>query len=477
MTSSPEQILHDFVLRYGPPAGERGPELFVQEVLGVEEIDPWQLEVLRAFGRGERRISIRSCHGPGKTALLAWCVLYMLLFRFPQKTVATAPTRGQLFDALYSEVGKWFNKLPLEVQGLYIVKADRIELAAAPDESFFSVRTARRESPEALQGVHSDHVLLIGDEASGIDEAIFEASIGSMSGHNATTILASNPVRTSGFFWKTHMDPEVTAMWHTFQISAHDSPRVSQEFIDDVAARYGTESNAYRVRVLGEFPAADDDTVIGYELVASAQQRDITPPPDTRPVWGLDVARFGDDLSVLCQRTGNREDWCREWKKLDTMQVTGRVKQIWDETMPHERPKEIMVDSIGLGSGVLDRLRELGLPARGVNVSETASTKDKYRRLRDELWWSAREWFAGRVCQITTPELAYELVIPRYDVASDGKIVIESKGDMKKRGHRSPNYADAFIMTFAGSAATMVHGRNQSTGWDEPLQRNLRSVV
>jgi hypothetical protein len=469
-----QEILRRFHERYGPTAGKDGPVLFVREVLGAEP-DEWQVEVLEAFGARERLISIRSCHGPGKTALLAWCVLYMLLFRFPQKTVATAPTRGQLFDALYSEVGKWFTKLDPSLQALYHVKSDRIELLAAPDESFFSCRTARRESPEALQGIHSDNVLLIGDEASGIFEQIFEAAIGSMSGEYATTILASNPVRTSGFFFDTHH--KLADMWHTVAISGFDSDRVSDAFIHDVARRYGEDSNAYRVRVLGEFPKADDDTIIPFELVESARDRDIKANPDSTRVWGLDVARFGDDKSVLCERQLHTENWCKEWKALDTMQLVGRVVHLWESTMPSDRPSEIMVDVIGLGAGVLDRLRELGLPARGVNVSESASSKDKYANLRSELWFLAREWLSGRDCHLTTDELARELVMPRYDVMSSGKVMAESKKDMKKRGHKSPNYADAFIMTFAGSAATMVHGRKQNTSWGEPLRRKLKGVV
>lgn len=468
------EILRQFLTRYGPKAGAGGPELFVREVFKAEP-DVWQQEVLAAFGGRERLISIRSCHGPGKTALLAWCVLYMLLFRFPQKTVATAPTRGQLFDALYSEVGKWFNKLPPELQALYNVKADRIEFIPAPDESFFSCRTARRESPEALQGVHSDNVLLIGDEASGIDEQIFEAAIGSMSGEHAQTILASNPVRTSGLFFDTHH--KLADVWHTVAISGFDSARVSEQFIVDVARRYGEDSNAYRVRVLGEFPKADDDTIIPFELVEAARDRDVLAFPDATRVWGLDVARFGDDKSVLCERQVNVENWCKEWRDLDTMQLVGRVMHLWESTMPSQRPKEIMVDVIGLGAGVLDRLRELGLPARGVNVSEAASSKDKYANLRSELWFLAREWLAARDCHLHTDELGRELVMPTYDVMSSGKVMAESKKDMKKRGHKSPNYADAFIMTLAGSSATMIHGRRAGTSWAEPLQRNLRSVV
>ena len=470
-------VLEDFIDAYGPAAGEQGPELFVTEVLGVTEIDAWQIDVLRAFGRGERRISIRSCHGPGKTALLAWCVLYMLVFRFPQKTVATAPTRGQLFDALYSEVGKWFGRLPDTIKDFYDVKSDRMELKAASDESFFSVRTARRESPEALQGVHSDHVLLIADEASGVDEAIFEAAIGSMSGHNATTILASNPVRSSGFFFDTHH--KLKHMWHTTHISGFDSHRVTQDFIEDVAARYGEDSNAYRVRVLGAFPKADDDTVIPFELVEAAGNRDIVRPKDAKVVWGLDVGRFGDDSSVLLQRSAYSVDWEKTYKNLDLMALVGRVKHEYDTLLPSEQPKEILVDVIGLGAGVVDRLRELELPVRGINVSESASMSETYLNQRAELWFKGREWLGQRSCHIPTTleQLKQELVIPTFKYTSSAKIQIESKADMKKRGHKSPNHADAFMLTFASNAVTAIMGRKGRADWNKPIRRNLKCIV
>jgi hypothetical protein len=483
MTPTPEQILLEFIQSFGPPAGETGPELFVEEVLGVVPdengiggIDPWQRQILRDFGRGERRISIRSCHGPGKTAVVAWCVLYMLLFRFPQKTVATAPTRGQLFDALFAEVMTWFTKLPAALQERYDTKSDRIELKGAPDESFFSARTARRESPEALQGVHSDHVLLVADEASGVDEKIFEAAVGSMSGENATTILASNPTKTSGFFFDTHH--KLAHMWKTYHISAADSPRVTDDFAHDVAARYGEDSNAYRVRVLGEFPKADDDTIIPFHLVEAAAERDIERLPDATVVWGLDVARFGDDRSVLLQRSARAVEWAEEFKQLDTMALVGRIKHRYDSILPPDRPHEILVDVIGVGAGVLDRLRELSLPARGVNVSESASMNEAYLNLRAELWFMAREWLEERTCRIepSLHQLRSELVVPRYEYTSNGKIKAESKGDIKKRGHKSPNYADAFVLTFASNAVRARYGKKASRN-GEPIRRNLPGIV
>jgi hypothetical protein len=480
-----QQVLLEFVSRYGPLAGETGPERFVGEVLGVVPdpetgvggIDPWQRGILRAYGRGERRISIRSCHGPGKTAVTSWLVLYQLLFRFPQKTVATAPTRGQLFDALFSEVMAWFTKLPEPLQKLYETKSDRISLKAAPDESFFSARTARRESPEALQGVHSDHVLLIADEASGVEEAIFEAAVGSMSGHNATTVLASNPTKTSGFFFDTHH--KLKDMWYTVHVSAADSPRVTDDFVNDVARRYGEDSSAYRVRVLGEFPKADDDTIIPFELVESAAMREITVPENQRVIWGLDVARFGDDVSALCQRSQFSADWVEEYKALDLMELVGRVHHKYNNLLPSEQPQEILVDVIGLGAGVVDRLRELGLPCRGINVSESASMKEAYMNLRAELWFKAREWLEERSCTFADglEPLRRELVIPRYTFTSGGKIQAESKAEMKKRGHKSPNHADAFVLTFASGALKARYGRKGSVAWDEPVIRNLPGIV
>ena len=143
---------------------------------------------------------------------------------------------------------------------LLTVKSDRVELMAAPSEAFISARTSRAETPEALAGVHSENVLLVVDEASGVPEKVFEAAAGSMSGHSATTILLSNPTRSSGTFFESQT--RMASSWWTRRWSCVDSPLVSDEFVDEMRARYGEDSNAFRIRVLGEFPMADDDTII-----------------------------------------------------------------------------------------------------------------------------------------------------------------------------------------------------------------------
>ena len=181
------------VARYGTT--EDGPVLFVREILGATP-EPYQEDLLRAVGRGERKISVRSGHGTGKSTALSWSMLWFCLFRFPNKVVVTAPTTAQLYDALFAELKRWIGELPQALQILLEVKADRVELIAAPSEAFISARTSRAEQPEALAGVHSDNVMLVVDEASGVPEQVFEAASGSMSGHNATTILAGNPTRS-----------------------------------------------------------------------------------------------------------------------------------------------------------------------------------------------------------------------------------------------------------------------------------------
>lgn len=453
--------------------------LLVREVLGADP-DEKQEEILRAVCQGERRIAVRSGHGVGKSTVLAWCIICHLLTRFPQKCVCTAPTSSQLYDALAAETKSWLKKLPpamIEGPGRLIdIKVDSVVLAGAPDESFVSFRTSRPETPEALAGVHSENVLLIGDEASGIPEQVFEAAIGSMSGHSATTVLAGNPVRTSGTFFDVFNKPEVAAHWRRIHISCVGHPRVIPDFVADVARKYGEDSNAYRVRVLGEFPKADDDTVIPFELAEAARSRDVQ-PTRARPIWGLDVARFGSDRSALCVRRGNTQVGAVQWwQGIDTMQVAGRVKAKWDETPEKERPETICVDVIGYGAGVCDRLAELGLPALGINVAESPALGDKYRNLRSELWFAGREWLEKRDCRIDDAELSGELVKPKYSLMSNGKMQVESKDEMKKRGLRSPDLADAFLLTFAAPATTALHG-GRGTSWAEPIKRLIKGIV
>lgn len=487
--------LVEFVQRYGPQAGEFAPEKFVREVLGVEP-DVWQVEVLRAYGRGERRVSVASCHGPGKTAVVAWIILLQILTRFPQKTVATAPTAGQLYDGLLAEVKHWLGYLAPALQDLFEVKSDRIDLRAAPASSFFSARTSREEKPEALQGVHSEHVLLVVDEGSGVHDKIYEAAAGSMSGETATTIILSNPVRTGGFFYDTHH--KLRDMWFTVRVAAaHAVPeadrepgvfystRVSADFVEDMRRRYGVDSNAYRVRVLGLFPRSDDDTLIPFELAESATRRDVWEDPFTERVWALDVARFGGARSVLVERTRRKARVLAVYRNLDLMQLCGRVKAAWDDTVPSRRPFEILVDVIGIGAGVVDRLRELKLPVRGINVSEAPAIRDRYRNLRTELWVRAKEWLDKRDVAIdpvipngtTDDDFVLELTTIRYNFTSAGKQFVESKADMKKRGFPSPDIGDAFVLTFASDVGTIIHGSSAKGGWSTPIRRNLKGIV
>lgn len=449
---------------------------FVREVLAAEP-DVWQLEALAAYNRREPLISIVSGHGVGKTTFLAWCIVHHLLFRLPQKCVATAPTAPQLFDALFAEVKTWIGRLPEHVQSLLDVKSERVELIAARSESFFSIRTARADQPEALAGVHSEYVLLIADEASGIPEPIFEAAAGSMSGHNAMTILTGNPVRTSGLFFDTHH--KLKDMWWTLRVSCLDSVRVSEAYVADMARRYGRDSNAFRVRVLGLFPRAENDTVIPFELVESALAREVLPVRSAPIVWGLDPAWLGADSAALCKRRGNAlMGPIVTYQQLDTMQLAGRVKHEWDITAPPDRPVEIVVDVIGIGAGVAERLRELGLPITSVNVAESpALSGEKYKNQRAELWFKGREWFAKRDCVLPNDELLVEeLVSQEFEIAeSSGKIALKPKKDMRKKIGRSPDRADAFLLTFASTAS-------QTSGlpgikWTQPIKRELRSIV
>lgn len=457
------------LLYYNDPVG------FTRNILGVEP-DPWQAEVMTAVAKGARRISVRAGHGVGKSAFCAWLSIWHMVTRYPQKTVMTAPTAGQLFDALFAEIKFWINRLPAPIRDLFDMTSDKVTLKSAPEASFLSARTSSADRPEALAGIHSEHVLLIGDEASAIPEPVFESAAGSMSGHSACTILIGNPTRNTGLFFRTHH--ELSSEWRTFHVSCLSSSRVAKDFVEQIRTTYGPESNAFRVRVLGEFALRDDDTLIAAELVDSAMSRDIALNEQEPLVYGVDVARFGDDRSVLCKRRGNVVMPMHTWQGLDLMQLTGAIVN----EAKLDKPAEVCVDSIGLGSGVADRLREvfaemkLAIAVRDVNVSESNAMNPQAYKLRDELWLSVKEWLNQRAGRLPVDqELRAELVGPTYSFMSNGRVRVEPKADMKKRGLRSPDKADALALTFA-SIASRVGGRSPRWGMG-PLRRNIKGVV
>ena len=453
------------------------PVLFSREVIGISP-DEWQCELLRAVADPEiRRVSCRSGHGVGKSTAVALAAVWHVLMRVPSKTVVTAPTSAQLFDACFAEMKNVAKRLKAPFDDLLEIKSDRIELKSQPETTFISCRTSRQEQPEALAGVHSENVLLLADEASGISPNVFEAASGSMSGHNATTVLTGNPTRNTGFFFDTHN--RLRDDWYTMHVSCVDSPRVAEDFVEDMKKRYSEDSPAYHVRVLGNFPPSEEDTVIPVALIESAMNNDIKVHEDTPAIWGLDVARQGSDSSVLAKRQGPIVHPLTVWRNLDLMQLTGAVKAEYDAIdNPAKRPVEIIVDSNGFGAGVLDRLRELDLPARGLNVSERALQKETYLNLRAELWFKVKSWLEGMDVKLPRDDALWaELAAPRYHFTSSGKMQVESKEAMKKRGVASPDRADAVALCLANAHTTMAYGSSATSSWSKPLRREIRGIV
>ena len=440
------------------------PVLFVKTVLQAQP-QKWQREALETIAKNNR-LAIRSGHAVGKTTTLAFIILWFLTTRPPCKIACTANSASQLEQILWSEIQKWHKRMPQGFQNEFDFRTDKITLKNAPD-SFCVARTSRRENPEALQGFHSPNMLFIIDEASGVPDIIFEVAQGAMSTHNAKTIMVGNPNRASGFFFDAF--GKNAESWKTMTVSCEDADTVDPQYVEDMKRQYGEESNVFRVRVLGLPPTTDENAIMGRSLVESAIGRDVE-ATNVLPVWGIDIARMGSDRCALCKRKGNViTEPIKFWSGKDLMETVGIIVAEFESTPYKERPSEILIDSIGLGAGVVDRLVEIDLPARGINVAESSSMSDRYMRLRDELWFKCREWFEQKdVLMPDQDELVNELTAVQYEILSSGKFKVESKEQMKKRGYRSPDIADALMLTFAG-LAVRASGSGSGYKFNQPL--------
>lgn len=421
-----------------------GPAVFAAEVMGAKPTDQ-QWEAGEQMAK-RRRVSIRSGHGTGKSAFMAWCVLWAITCFGEVKIPVTAPTSHQLEDVLWSEIATWHRRMPELLRAQFSWTKERFFRNDLPAGAFAVARTSRPEQPEALQGFHAPVIVFLIDEASGIPDEVFQVAEGALSTEGAYCLMAANPTRMEGYFFDSHHKQR--ANWAALHWNGEDSPLVSRQYVKDMAEKYGEQSAIYRIRVRGDF-AGNPDGVISLDLIESAIDRKVEPFGPIR--WGLDVARFGEDRTALVKRRGNtlmrKVQW---WQGKDTMQVAGLLKLEYDHTPERMRPEAICIDVIGIGSGVVDRCKEMGLPVVAVNVAESPSVKEQYARLRDELWFEAREWFFRRDCSIPNDEdLIAELTLPSFKVLSNGKKQVQSKDDLKKDGIRSPDLADAFCLTFA----------------------------
>jgi phage terminase large subunit len=281
--------------------------------------------------------------------------------------------------------------------------------------------------------------------------------------------MGGNPTRGTGYFANSHKQNR--ADYTTLHFRSGESPLVGKDYRDGLVRKFGEGSNVVRVRADGDFPKADDDTLIPLDLVEAAIQRERNVEGGQRRL-GIDVARFGDDRTVFLLRAGPNVEKVRIEGRRDAMEVAGIAVQL----IKQWKAQMVCVDTIGIGSGVYDRLVELkkevdssGNPKIAtfvqlvaVNVAEKApvrsvqvlDTEAQPYRLRDYLWLEMARWlrddepsFAG-LDPDTAQDLAGELASVRFAIDSSGRTVIEPKDAMKKRGLRSCDLADALGATF-----------------------------
>ena len=420
--------------------------LFVRDQFGINPTDQ-QKSLLAAVSQANAHVAVKSGHGTGKTTTLAWLILWAVTCFEDVKVPCTAPTAHQLKDALWTEVEKWRVRMLEPWRSSIKVTADQVSVANLP--GFAVARTGRKENPEALQGFHADNLIFLVDEASGIDDKVFEVARGALSTAGARVIMAANPTRTTGYFYNAfHRNRD---RWTRLTFSCADSTLVSRDYIDEMREEYGEESDIYRVRVLGEFPSGGDIQFIPTALADEAAKRYHREEAYrfAPVVLGVDVAWFGGDKSVVYLRQGiyARKLWSVQGCEPSTL--AGVVARFEDEL----RADAVFVDATGVGAGVVSNLRLMGREPFAVMFGG-GSADQTYANKRAECWGLMKKWLVDQQGWIPDDDrLRDDLCSPDYGYTMTGKLILERKEDMRKRGLASPDDADALALTFAAPVA------------------------
>lgn len=473
------------------PLWQEDPVMFFQEVLEFEP-DKWQAEAAYDLAHNPK-VSIKSGQGVGKTGLEAAIFLWFITcFPYP-RIVATAPTKQQIHDVLWSEISKWMSRSPLLSQLLKWTKT-YVHMIGNEKRWFGVARTATK--PENMQGFHEDNMLFIVDEASGVADPIMEAILGTLSGENNKLLMCGNPTKTSGTFYDSHTADRKLYKCHT--VSSVDSKRTNKENIESLIQKYGWDSNVVRVRVRGEFPDQEDDVFIPLSLIESCGSRlyelsegDLLP----NIILGVDVARFGDDETVIYRNAQGKLKIVAHRRGQDLMATAGDVvreyRKILKEFPEYKCRIYVNIDDTGLGGGVTDRLREVKREEKlhrlfviPINAAEKIETDTKageeaaafYNNLTTHMWASLKDLLEHKQIVIDDDRETFAQVSSRkYIMASNGKVQLERKDDMKKRGLDSPDRADAAALSvylgkikkYTGSAPSQkaVDSLGKSSYW------------
>jgi hypothetical protein len=441
----------------------RDPVRFASETLGA---NPWskQVEILEAI-RDHVRVAVRSCNGSGKTYIAAHVVLWWLMCHPDAIVITTAPTAHQVRNILWREIRRAHHENAGAVGG----KLLRTSLELGDKHYAQGLST---DTPERFQGFHEGHILFVVDEASGVREGIFEAIEGSMTSAGAKVLLLGNPTSLKGTFYDAFHKRR--GLWKTIHISAFDTPNlvndevvqpalVTPQWVADAEQNWGKESYLYQVRVLGEFPSESEDTLIPLKLVEFAANSDVSNELEAVSASveiGVDVARFGSDRTAICVRRGTQIVSLDSFRRLDTMNTAGRVAKMARE----HTVSAIRVDEIGIGAGVVDRINEMKVPnVEGVNVARRANKREQFANLRTELYDGLRDRFMGRRIQIPNDsDLISQLASVKYSFTSSGQMRIEGKDELRSRGERSPDLADAVMLAFAKQKSSGLYLRTGS---------------
>lgn len=446
------------------------PVLFAEAVLGVT-LRRWQREFLRNVAANPMS-AVRSANGVGKTFAIAIAMVWGITLFEDIKIALISTTAGQANRTAWADVQFLFYQLPKWIADHFEVGKTQIYPRSEPWNRA-EIVTAAKDAPTTIQGIHCENPWAFVDEASGVEEFIFKMLVGILTDPNPKLVLTGNPNYNSGYFYEAFNRNR--AEFVRMKVSRFDirddltKPKEIEafdRFIQKMRSLYGEESNEYRIRVLGEFPVQDDDTVISRFKINQALKRyHLNTGLSFLPViWGIDIALYGGDKSALAKRRGPvLLETTQIIPAIDLMGQSYWIADQFNQQPEALKPTEIYIDVTGLGRGVYDRLHELGLPVHPVQAHEAAPTNERFFKLRDELWWRGREWFQGEVWIPSDEELILELSAPRYKYNEQGKFKVESKHQLKTRGFDSPNRADAFLLTMMNNTPGQSWAKGEAT--------------